>query len=117
MTNRGSALTEFLIGGGFLIVFLMGALPLLYFAFASVWCQWCLHEGVICLLEQNKRDFCELEVENRIAHVLPLGKLASVRLRTERFKAKGHLNFSVSPGLSFEKSITLTNHYLEDRLL
>lgn len=113
-SNKGNALVEFSVALPALVGVLGIALPLLYYAFAHLWIQWCVHEGLICLLKNLPSPHCRQEAKERISSVLPIGEVRSLLFSFDDTSVQGRVVFYISQNFKIHRTLRLTNHEISD---
>lgn len=105
--QRGAALIEMVIsiitGMGIIIVILQ----IIYVCCVSLWNQHNLYGGLVCLMEEKRKTFCEESVLRNIQDHLPFGKVTYLKLGFRGKNYFAHLKWEFN-GKAFQKKLNLS---------
>jgi hypothetical protein len=102
--ERGSVLIESMTTLLALSLILTTGFAILYLAFARVWLDRQVYEGLICLASTARTNDCESILRRRVAFALPMGELSHVHLARTSYDASVRFSFFIfgRRGMQFE---------------
>jgi len=92
--NSGSILLEAIISLSLIIGLVSGTLVLSASAFARLWFDHLLYEGLICVAEGRSRRTCEHRLLAQVHRTLRYGEIKKIVLISSNNLQKGELNWS-----------------------
>ena len=93
MSARGSALIEAATAAATLCLLVSGGLSISYMAFARVWLERSVYEGVVCLATSSSIDDCRKNLVTAASSALPMGRVSELRLERNTKSAEIALRF------------------------
>jgi hypothetical protein len=108
---KGQATLEALGSIIFLCITLSSGLLALYIGFAHAWLSYSVHEGVMCIAENQTESRCRSEMLNRAKKHLAFGEITTAKLQKFENKFTGEiiLTFTERKKWEIKETFELTN--------
>ncbi len=95
MNERGSTLIEAATAAATLCLLVSGGLSISYMAFARVWLERSVYEGVVCLATSSSVEDCRNGLAKATGSALPIGRVSELRLARNTRSAEVALRFRI----------------------
>ena len=107
--HKGLSIIEAIFAGLTLTSVLGLGLPLLYTGFIKIWARHVLHEGLICLAEDQPRHRCEQLATQKVRALLFWGQISKMELRRPMLQPpRGKLGLMLTDELNIHLREELT---------